>query len=319
VTERAEKIWMDGAFVDWDDARPHLVSNTLHYGFGVFEGIRCYKTARGPAVFRLDAHLQRLFKSASILGFEIPYSREALAQATCEAIAVNGFEQCYIRPLAYIGEGGMGLDPVGCTINVAIAVWFWGEYVGDGALKNGIKVKTSSYARHHINTNMTKAKACGNYMLFQIARSEVRRLGYDEALLLDTNGHVAEGSVEHIFLVRDGALVTPPLTHLLDGITRDTVIVLAREAGLSVREELFSRDYVYTADEVFFAGTGAEVTPVVAVDDRPVGSGAPGPVTQVIQKHYFDTVYGRRQDHDAWLTLIAGAAAEPLKSSRARS
>lgn len=317
MTERAEKIWMDGALVDWDDARPHLVSNTLHYGFGVFEGIRCYKTPRGPAVFRLDAHLRRLFNSATILGFDIPYSRDALARATCETIAANGFEQCYIRPLAYIGEGGMGLDPTGCTINVAIAVWFWGEYVGDGALRNGVKVKTSSYARHHINTNMTKAKACGNYMLFQMARMEARRMGYDEALLLDTQGQVAEGSVEHIFLVRDGALVTPPLTHLLDGITRDTVIVLAREAGLAVREELFSRDYVYTADEVFFAGTGAEVTPVVAVDDRPIGAGAPGAVTQAIQKLYFDTVYGRRQDHEAWLTFVA--AAEPAQPVRARS
>jgi branched-chain amino acid aminotransferase len=205
----------------------------------------------------------------------------------------------------------MGLDPVGCKINVAIATWFWGEYVGDGALQNGVKVKTSSYARHHINTNMTKAKACGNYMLFQIARSEVRRLGYDEALLLDTNGHVAEGSVEHIFLVRDGGLVTPPLTHLLDGITRDSVITLSRETGLSVREELFSRDYVYTAAEVFFAGTGAEVTPVVSVDDRPIGSGVPGPVTQAIQKLYFDAVYGRGREHDGWLTFVTDAAAEP--------
>jgi branched-chain amino acid aminotransferase len=307
MAEKAETIWIDGALVPWAKASAHLVSNTLHYGYGVFEGIRCYKTAAGPAVFRLDAHLERFFNSAVILGFEIPYSRERLSRATLDTIAANGFEQCYIRPIAYIGEGGMGLDPVGCAISVAIAVWFWGEYVGTGALEQGVKVKTSSYARHHINTNMTKAKACGNYMLFQVARSEARRLGYDEALLLDTNGHVAEGSVEHVFLVRKGALVTPPLTHLLDGITRDSVITLAREHGIEVREELFSRDYVHTADEVFFAGTGAEVTPVVAVDDRPIGGGRPGPVTKRIQTLYFDTVYGRTANHAAWRTMVAPA------------
>jgi branched-chain amino acid aminotransferase len=309
MTEKADKIWIDGALVDWDKAQIHLVSNTLHYGYGVFEGIRCYRTASGPAVFRLDEHLKRLSNSAKILGFELPYSQDALKRATLETIAANRFEQCYIRPIAYIGAGGMGLDPVDCAISVAIATWFWGEYVGEGALQRGVKVKTSSYARHHINTNMTKAKACGNYMLFQIARGEVRRLGYDEALLLDTNGHVAEGAVEHVFLVRDGALVTPPLTHLLDGITRDSVICLAREAGFAVREELFSRDFVYTADEVFFAGTGAEVTPVVAVDDRKIGAGTPGRVTKAIQTLYFDAVYGRSQPHLAWLTQVPNPVA----------
>ncbi|MCT8974136.1 branched-chain amino acid transaminase [Microbaculum marinisediminis] len=302
--EKAEKIWINGEVVPWDDATVHLVSNTLHYGFGVFEGIRCYKTDTGPAVFRLREHMVRLARSAEILGFSLPYTLDELVEGTREVIRANGFEQCYIRPLAYVGEGGMGLSYEDCPVSVAIAVWFWGEYVGKGTLENGSRARVSTYARHHINTNMSKAKACGNYMLFQMARTEARRDGYDEALLLDSNGHVAEGSVEHIFLVRDGALVTPPLTHLLDGITRNTVIVLARELGLEVREELFSRDHVLTSDEAFFVGTGAEVTPLVELDRRPIGSGKPGPVTKQIQEAYFTTVYGRSNRHADWLTYV---------------
>lgn len=302
--EKADKIWMDRNIVDWNDAKVHLVSNTLQYGFGVFEGIRCYDTGDGPAVFRLLEHLDRLQNSARIIGFDLPYNRDELVAATREIITANGFRQCYIRPLAYIGYGGMGLAYDDCDINVAIAVWYWGEYVGHGTLEKGSRARTSTYARHHINTNMTKAKACGNYMLFQMARTEARRAGCDEALLLDTNGHVAEGSVEHIFLVRGGALITPPLTHLLDGITRDSVMVLARERGIEVREELFSRDYVVTADEAFFAGTGAEVTPVVEVDGRKIGTGARGPVTKTLQDAYFDAVYGRDAGHRDWLTPV---------------
>jgi branched-chain amino acid aminotransferase len=302
--EKAEKIWMDGKVIDWSDARVHLVSNTLHYGFGVFEGIRCYKTQSGPAVFRLKEHLVRLHRSAKILGFEVPYSVEQLTAATRQIIHANKYEQCYIRPIAYIGYGGMGLAYDECEINVAIAVWQWGEYVGQGTLEKGSRAKVSSYVRQHINTNMSKAKACGNYMLFQMARSEAKRDGYDEAILLDTNGHVAEGSVEHIFLVRDGALVTPPLTYLLDGITRDAVIRLARARDIEVREELFSRDYVLTADEAFFAGTGAEVTPLVEVDNRKIGDGRRGPVTAAIQKDFFDVVYGRSNSWDEWRTAV---------------
>ena len=282
--ENAEKIWMDGAIVEWGDAHVHLVSNTFQYGFGVFEGIRCYKTQSGPAVFRLKEHLVRLHRSATILGFEVPFSVEQLTAATRDIIRANGFEQCYIRPIAYIGYGGMGLAYQECKINVAIAVWQWGEYVGHGALENGSRAKVSSYVRQHINTNMSKAKACGNYMLFQMARTEAKRDGYDEAILLDTNGHVAEGSVEHIFLVRDGVLVTPPLTYLLEGITRDAVIRLARAQNIEVREELFSRDYILTSDEAFFAGTGAEVTPLVEVDNRKIGNGRRGPLTAAIKK-----------------------------------
>jgi branched-chain amino acid aminotransferase len=302
--EQADTIWMDGELVAWDKAHVHLISNTLQYGFGVFEGIRCYKTSSGPAVFRLKEHLIRLQNSAKILGFEVPYSIDQLTEATKQIIRENKFEQCYIRPIAYIGYGGMGLAYDDCKINVSIAVWYWGEYVGKGTLENGSRVKVSSYVRQHINTNMSKAKACGNYMLFQMARTEAKRDGYDEAILLDANGHVAEGSVEHIFLVRDGALVTPPLTHLLDGITRDAVIKIARARDIEVREELFSRDYMLTADEVFFAGTGAEVTPVVEIDRRKIGDGTRGPLTTAIQKDFFDAVYGRTNNWAEWRTPV---------------
>jgi branched-chain amino acid aminotransferase len=302
--ETADKIWMDGEIVDWNDAHVHLVSNTLQYGFGVFEGIRCYKTLSGPAVFRLKEHLVRLHRSAKILGFEVPYSVEELTEATRTIIRANDFEQCYIRPIAYIGYGGMGLAYDDCKINVSIAVWQWGEYVGHGTLEHGSRAKISSYVRQHINSNMSKAKACGNYMLFQMARTEAKRDGYDEAILLDTNGHVAEGSVEHIFLVRDGALVTPPLTHLLEGITRDAVIRIARAREIEVREEQFSRDYLLTSDEAFFAGTGAEVTPLVEVDSRKIGNGKRGPLTTAIQKDFFDVVYGRTNSFAEWRTPV---------------
>ncbi|HZP75058.1 MAG TPA: branched-chain amino acid transaminase [Pseudolabrys sp.] len=302
--ETADKIWMDGSIVNWNDARVHLISNTLQYGFGVFEGIRCYATVAGPAVFRLKEHLLRLHRSATILGFEVPYTIEELTEATRTVIRANNFDKCYIRPIAYIGYGGMGLSYDACKIDVSIAVWQWGEYVGQGTLENGSRAKVSSYTRHHINTNMSKAKACGNYMLFQMARTEAKRDGYDEAILLDTNGHVAEGAVEHIFLVREGALITPPLANLLDGITRDTVIQLARADNIDVREELFSRDYILTSDEAFFAGTGAEVTPLVEVDNRKIGDGRPGPVTKRLQKAFFDVVYGRDNKWTAWRTPV---------------
>jgi branched-chain amino acid aminotransferase len=302
--EEADKIWMNGAVVDWNNAHVHLISNTLQYGFGVFEGIRCYKTVDGPAVFRLQEHLKRLHSSAKILGFMVPYSIEELTEATRKIISENRFEQCYIRPIAYIGYGGMGLTSDGCNIDVSIAVWHWGEYVGQGTHENGSRAKVSSYIRQHINTNMSKAKACGNYMLFQMARNEAKRDGYDEAILLDTNGHVAEGAVEHIFLVREGALVTPPLANLLDGITRDTVIQLARASNVKVREELFSRDYILTSDEAFFAGTGAEITPLVEVDNRKIGDGRRGPLTAKLQKAFFDVVYGRDKNWASWRTPV---------------
>ena len=302
--EQGKKIWIDGRLVDWADATLHFVSNSFQYGFSVFEGIRAYKTASGTAVFRLDAHIDRLFKSAKIIGLEMPFSRERVLEACCETVAANGYEQCYIRPVAYIGYGGMGLDYRDCKVNLGIAVWFWGEYLGDGKLEAGIRIKTSSYTRHHINATMTKAKAGGSYMLFQMTRTEALRQGYDEALLLDPEGHVAEGSVENIFIVRNGQLITPPLTYILDGITRDSIIQLAAREGLVVREEFFSRDSVYVADEVFFVGTGAEVTPVVEVDDRKIGDGKPGTLTRRIQGIFFDTVHGRNAAFTHWLAPV---------------
>ena len=302
--EEAKKIWMDGELVDWADAKLHFVSNSFQYGFSVFEGIRCYKTASGPAVFRLDAHIERLFNSAKIIGLEMPYSHDQVARACLQTIKANEFEQCYIRPVAYIGYGGMGLDYRGCKVNLGIAVWFWGEYLGEGKLEKGIRVKTSSHTRHHINASMIKAKAGGNYMLFQMTRTEALRQGYDEALLLDPAGHVAEGSVENIFIARYGELITPPLTYILEGITRDSIIRIARDAGLTVKEEFFSRDSVYVADEAFFCGTGAEVTPVVEADDRKIGDGKPGPLTRQLQRLFFDAVHGRSPQYRRWLTAV---------------
>lgn len=307
--ERGRKIWIDGQFVEWEEATVDFVSNSFQYGFAVFEGIRAYKTDKGPAVFRLDAHVERLFNSAKIIGLDIPFDRKTIIDACCEAVALNRYEQCYIRPVAYIGSGGMGLDYRGCKVSVGVAVWHWGEYLGQGKLERGTRVKTSTYTRHHINSNMSKAKASGNYMLFQMARTDALREGYDEALLLDAQGHVAEGSVENVFIVRDGELVTPPLTYILNGITRDSIIRLAAQEGLVVREEFFTRDSVYIADEFFFVGTGAEVTPVVELDGRPIGDGRPGPITKKLQGRYFDTVCGRNEAFAHWLTPVSAVAA----------
>ncbi len=307
--EQSKVIWIDGDLVDWADAKVHVVSNTLHYGFNVFEGIRAYETDRGSAIFRLEAHIDRLLNSARIIGLSIPYDRDRLMEACCATVRANGMECCYIRPIAYIGEGGMGLDYRDCKVSVAVAVWFWGEYLGVGKLAAGIRVRTSAYARHHVGSGLTKAKTGANYTLFQMTRTEALRDGYDEALLLDQNGYVAEGSVENVFMVRHGALITPPLTYILEGITRDTVMRIARDAGYEVREEFFTRDAVYLADEFFFCGTGAEVTPVVEVDARLIGGGRPGPVTQRMQRLYFETVTGRRPEYRDWLTVVAEQAA----------
>ncbi|WP_299451105.1 branched-chain amino acid transaminase [uncultured Pigmentiphaga sp.] len=302
-------IWIDGKLVDWSEASVHFVSNSFQYGFGVFEGIRAYEGEAGTSIFRLDAHIDRLFNSAKIIGLDIPYGRDEIIEACCETVAASGYTQCYLRPVAYIGYGGMGLSYGDCRVSVGIATWYWGEYLGQGKLEQGIRVKTSSYTRHHINSNMSKAKACGNYMLFQMARTDALRDGYDEALLLDSQGHVAEGSVENVFIVRNGALITPPLTYILDGITRDSIIALARSQRLEVREEFFTRDAMYTADEAFFVGTGAEITPVIALDNRLIGRGTPGPLTRQLQSLYFETVRGRNKRFGHWVTPVSRAMA----------
>jgi len=306
--ETQDKVWIDGQLMNPKDAQVDFVSNSFQYGYSVFEGIRAYKTSEGPAIFRLMEHIDRLFKSAKIIGLKIPYSQQEIVDACIATVHASGYGECYIRPVAYIGSGGMGLNPTGCKVSVGIATWFWGEYLGKGTLENGSKVVTSSFTRHHINSNMSKAKAGGNYMLFQMARTAAANQGYDETLFLDAQGYVAEGSVENVFIVKGGELITPPLTHILDGITRDTIIKLARDKGMVVREEFFARDSVYIADEMFFVGTGAEVTPVVSLDDREIGTGQPGPITRQLQTTYFDVVRGKESSYGDWRTVVTGQA-----------
>lgn len=297
-------IWMDGRIVPWKNANVHVMTHTLHYGLGVFEGIRCYSTRQGSAVFRLKEHTSRLFKSAHILGMDIPYAEEEINEAILETIRRNKLKECYIRPLVYLGSDKLGLNHIGASCHVAIAVWTWGAYLGEEGLKNGIRVKISSFSRHHINVTMTKAKACGAYINSILAKSEAIKNGYDEAILLDVNGNVAEGSGENIFIVRNGVLKTPPLTAVLEGITRDTVLQIAKKEGMSVKEEHFARDELYIADEAFFTGTAAEITPIREVDNRKIGNGKRGPVAKKIQDAFFGAVQGKNELFKSWLTYL---------------
>ncbi len=295
---------MDGKFVSWDDAKVHVLTHTLHYGLGVFEGIRCYKTAQGPAIFRLDEHVDRLFNSAHIFMVEIPFSRKEIRDAIVQTIKVNKIKECYIRPLVYLGYGAMGLYPKDNPVSVAIAVWPWGAYLGDEGLAKGIKVKVSSFTRHHVNAAMTKGKVCGYYVNSQIAKKEAIHCGFDEALLLDTEGYVSEASGENIFIVRGGTIKTTPLTSILEGITRDSIIQLARDNRLRVSEERFTRDELYIADEAFFSGTAAEVTPIREVDGRVIGRGERGKITKKLQTLFFDIVKGKKKKYEHWLTRV---------------
>ena len=299
-----EHIWMDGKFLPWDEAKIHVLTHSLHYGMGVFEGIRCYKTKRGPAVFRLEEHMKRLYDSAKIVGIRIPCEIAEYTQAVLDTIRKNKMEACYIRPLVWLGYGSMGVNPSGAPVHAIVAVWSWGAYLGEEGLKKGIRVKVSSYTSHHPNSYMTKAKTTGNYAVSQLAKLEAVNEGYDEALMLDPAGLVAQGSGENVFLVRNGALRTPPLHTVLRGITRDSVIRLAERQGLEVEEALFGRDEVYTADEAFFSGTAAEVTPIREVDGRAVGKGEPGPITKRLQSAYFEVANGEDKSTLRWLTEV---------------
>jgi branched-chain amino acid aminotransferase len=304
MLEPSEKIWMDGVFVDWRDASVHVLTHSLHYGLSAFEGIRCYKGKTGSAVFRLHEHVDRLFESAHIVQMSIPYDKKQVVDAIIETVRVNRLEACYIRPLVYIGYGAMGLYPGENPIRMAIAAWRWGTYLGEDALINGIRAKVSSFTRHHVNVAMTRAKISGQYVNSILAKNEVKAGGYDEAILLDPDGYVAEGTGENVFIVRRGRLMTTPLTSILEGITRNAVMQLATERNIPVIEERFSRDALYVADEMFLTGTAAEITPVREVDGRRIGKATPGPVTEGLQKAFFEIVRGESRTHDSWLTRV---------------
>ena len=304
MSDRDGVIWYDGKLVPWREATTHVLTHTLHYGMGVFEGVRAYKTGKGAAIFRLAEHTDRLFRSAHILGMPMPYDKATLNEATRAAVRENKLESAYIRPMCFFGSEGMGLRADNLKVHVIIAAWSWGAYLGEDGQKNGIRVRTASIMRHHVNITMCKAKANGNYMNSMLALREALACGCDEALLLDPEGFVAEGSGENIFIIRDGMIYTPELTSALDGITRATVIELAGELGLKVREKRITRDEVYVADEAFFTGTAAEVTPIRELDGRVIGQGTRGPITEKLQKLYFDAVHGRSQPHARWLTTV---------------
>ena len=299
-------IWFDGQLVPWREAQVHVLTHTLHYGMGVFEGVRAYHTdSRGTAIFRLEDHTNRLFNSAKIVGMNMPFDRETLNRAQREVVRANQLREAYIRPLAFLGSEGMGLRADGLRTHIAIAAWEWPSYMSPEALEQGIRIRTSSITRHHVNITMCKAKATGNYTNSMMALREALQDGYDEALLLDPEGYVAEGSGENIFVINRGVLYTPELTSCLDGITRDTVIQLAHECGYEVREKRITRDEIYIADEAFFTGTAAEVLPIRELDNRVIGAGARGPITARLQQLYFDAVRGRLAAHPEWLAPVA--------------
>jgi len=304
--EKGKCIWMNGTMVPWDDAKVHVLTHTLHYGLGAFEGIRCYECADGrSAVFRLREHIVRLVQSCNILGIESPYGVEDLIEGCLATIRANELKACYIRPLVYVADGEMGLGSATVNpIHVSIAVWPWGSYLGDDGLARGIRVRTSSFQRMHVNTLMTKAKAVGHYVNSILASVEARRGGYDESLMLDVDGYAAEGCGENLFIVRDGRVKTPPIATVLEGITRASAIELLRADGLTVTEERFTRDEIYISDEAFLTGTAAEITPVRSLDDRTVGLGGPGPVTRRLQDAYFQAIRGQLPDYTRWLSYL---------------
>jgi branched-chain amino acid aminotransferase len=305
MVQKVSKIWMDGKLIPWEEANVHILTHSLHYGLAVFEGIRCYLCHDGKsAVFRLREHVDRLFDSAQIGDIKIPYSKREILEACKETLQANQMKEGYIRPIVFIGEGVMGVYPGDNPIRVSIITWSWGAYLGEGALEKGIRVKVSSYTRHHVNVMMTKAKICGNYVNSVLAKREAMKMRYDEALMLDTEGYVSEASGENIFMVKNGVLKTTPLTSILSGITRDSVIQIAKAKKIPLSEERFTRDELYTAHEAFFTGTAAELTPIREVDDRIIGNGNTGPMTKALQATFFDIVKGKNPDYQEWLDYL---------------
>ena len=304
MSDRDGFIWFNGKLIDWRDANIHVLTHSLHYGMAVFEGVRAYNTSEGPAIFRLEEHTKRWFNSAKIFQMAMPYSQEELIKAQIEVVKANKLESCYLRPIAWIGSEKLGISPKGNQILVSIAAWQWGAYLGDDGINKGIRVKTSSYSRHHVNVSLVRAKASGYYINSILANQEVTAHGYDEALLLDTEGYVSEGSGENVFIVRDGVIYTPDLASCLAGITRDAIIKIANDLNIEVREKRITRDEMYCADEAFFTGTAAEVTPIRELDDRQIGNGGRGPITEKIQKVFFDIVKGKNDKYRSWLTYV---------------
>lgn len=302
--DRDGVIWYDGELVPWREATTHVLTHSLHYGLGVFEGVRAYKTDKGPAIFRMREHTDRLFRSAHIVGIKIPFDKEAINTAMRDVVSKNNLDSAYIRPICFYGPEGMGLRADNLRVHVVVAAWHWGAYLGEENMEKGIRIRTSSFTRHHINAAMCRAKVTGHYFNSIMALHEAQSCGYDEALLLDAQGYVMEGSGENIFIVRDGGIYTPNLSSVLDGITRDTIFQLAAEIGNLVKEKQITRDEVYIADEAFFTGTAAEVTPIRELDGRTIGSGRRGPVTEELQSLYFDQVHGRRTQHPEWLIVV---------------
>jgi branched-chain amino acid aminotransferase len=304
MADRDGFIWKDGKLVPWREATTHVLTHSLHYGLSVFEGLRVYNTDEGPAIFRLIDHTTRLINSCRIYLMDMPYSQEVLFEAQKEVVRANKLNECYLRPIAYYGSEKMGVSTVGATVHVAIAAWPWGAYLGDEAIEHGIRVKVSSFARHHVNVTMPRAKVSGAYTNSILANLEATRDGYDEALLLDTQGFVAEGAGENLFIVKDGVLIEPEIASALSGITRDSVIQIAEDMGLEVQSRRLTRDDIYLADEAFFTGTAAEITPIRELDNRPIGGGYRGPVTARLQAKFFDAVNGRIPEYKHWLTKV---------------
>ncbi|MGI3131453.1 MULTISPECIES: branched-chain amino acid transaminase [Halopseudomonas] len=304
MADRDGLIWFDGEMIPWREANVHVLTHSLHYGMGVFEGVRAYNTPDGTAIFRLDAHTDRLFDSAHIMGMKIPFTKEQLNEAQRAVVRENKLETAYIRPLVFYGSEGMGIRADNLKVHVVIAAWHWGAYMGEEALERGIKIRTSSFTRHHVNITMTRAKASGAYMNSMLALQEAVSAGADEALLLDPEGYVAEGSGENVFIVKNGTIYTPEVTACLNGITRATVLALASKFDIPVVEKRITRDEVYIADEAFFTGTAAEVTPIRELDGRQIGAGRRGPITEKLQKAYFDLVTGQTAEHAEWRTLV---------------